>query len=100
MSQKQRTKIDEETASALEGRLICLEAMVTTLLAHAADATGDPPEFIRAVMASVATQLERAAAEAPPDGRRPMGFALEAFGAISDGMLRHVGLYGRVVQTN
>lgn len=97
---KQRTKIDEQTAAALEGRLICLEAMVTTLLAHAADATDDPPGFIRDVMRDVGNSLERAAAEAPPEGRRPMGFALEAFGTISDSMLRHIGRYGTIVTTN
>lgn len=97
---KQRTKLAEQTAAALEGRLICLEAFAAVLLAHVADATDDPPAFIVDVMKNVGDQLERATAESPPERQRTMSFASEAFGTMSDGMIRHIGLYGKVVTTN
>lgn len=80
----------EMAEAELRGRIMALETLFTTLLAHMAAHTDNPVFFTAQVMENAETMLQRAAQQAPQEMEQTALFALQSFGNIADQMLAHL----------
>lgn len=78
------------TDAELRGRIMTLETLFTTLLAHMAAHTNNPTLFTAQVMENAETMLQRAAQQAPEEMEQTALFALQSFGNIAEQMLAHL----------
>lgn len=83
----------QTTEDELRGRLMAIETIVVTLIAHMAAHTSDPVRFTAQMMDAAENNLRRAAQSAPPEMERTAQFALGSFEALSAGLLAHLNRY-------
>lgn len=80
-------------AEELRGRIVALETLVLTLMAHTAALTEDPKRFSAQVMKNAGEILARFHADVPDEGKGVASFALSSFTHLAIQVTAHTRLY-------
>lgn len=81
------------TEAELRGRIMTLETVMMTLLAHMAAHTDNPVLFGAQVMENAESMLRRATDDVPEEMEETAAFALTSFGNMSAQLLAHFNRY-------
>ncbi|MFG1267654.1 hypothetical protein V5F40_06790 [Xanthobacter sp. DSM 14520] len=90
---------DNERVTMLEaelrGRLMTVEIILMSLMAHMAAHTSDPARFTAQAMDDAETAVRNAAQTAPKEMAQTAAFALGSFEQLSGQMLAHLNRHAR-----